>query len=529
MNDTASRFMDQPPNLALNAEGQHQVSSWLDALEARMGELCPQLADALWDLYTKGEGEAAEALEPARVALYAHPPTVAALGRWQRALDDGFRPDVPHLDRRIAMLHREFLRESVRASIADEVNPLVSRMSAHRATLQGETATGPQLAEILATAPERDRRERAWRARAAIGQVVGPVIQTLAKSRSALARAHGRDSFYELGLYLADLEGGWLDPLLAELEAKTDEAWGAEAERLRALTGTDELMPWDLGYDPDQGSDEVREAFPGDALRARALSTLEALGLPLSAPPLTLDLGSRPGKTEHAFCFPVSPPGDIRVTASRLEGIDAYETLLHELGHAVYAGYVRGPSFVLRDSPNDALNEGVAQLTASLVSDRRWLSEVCGMRAEAIEALMTRNRRRRLLSLRWSLVWVRFEQVLYLTDGPDPTEEFWDLCERMLHIRATDELRTLSAWARQPHFASHPVYLPNYLVADLVAAQLREALEKRHGGFHGAPGAGAQLTGELFAHGATMGWQPLLERVTGAPLGIDAYVARWLS
>ena len=48
------------------------------------------------------------------------------------------------------------------------------------------------------------------------------------------------------------------------------------------------------------------------------------------------DLHPRDGKCQHAFCIDVDRDGDIRVLANVVANHECADTMLHELGHAVY-------------------------------------------------------------------------------------------------------------------------------------------------------------------------------------------------
>ena len=75
------------------------------------------------------------------------------------------------------------------------------------------------------------------------------------------------------------------------------------------------------------------------------------------------DLRERAGKSQHAFCLRVgrSYPYDVRVLANVRD--DAYwtNTMLHELGHAVYDKYI-DPSlpYLLRTVAHTNTTEAIA-------------------------------------------------------------------------------------------------------------------------------------------------------------------------
>ena len=77
-------------------------------------------------------------------------------------------------------------------------------------------------------------------------------------------------------------------------------------------------------------------------------------------------------------------------------------------------------------------------------------------------------------------------------------------------------------WAAKIHLAAAPVYYQNYLYGELFASQLDATLRERAGGLVDRAAAGALLRDEVFAPGASLRWDALVERATGAPLTADA-------
>ncbi|GAH77922.1 unnamed protein product, partial [marine sediment metagenome] len=51
------------------------------------------------------------------------------------------------------------------------------------------------------------------------------------------------------------------------------------------------------------------------------------------------DLYEREGKNPHAFCTDIDKEGDVRILCNLKNNEGWMETLLHELGHAVYDKY----------------------------------------------------------------------------------------------------------------------------------------------------------------------------------------------
>ena len=96
------------------------------------------------------------------------------------------------------------------------------------------------------------------------------------------------------------------------------------------------------------------------------------------------------------------------------------------------------------------------------------------------------------------------------------------------------EGRDAPDWAAKIHFAVAPVYYHNYLLGELIASQLGAAARREIGpdlapGLVASPQLGTFLRERVFAYGASLHWQALLERATGSRLSpqpfLDEFVA----
>jgi len=183
------------------------------------------------------------------------------------------------------------------------------------------------------------------------------------------------------------------------------------------------------------------------------------------------DLRPRPGKDQHAFCLDIDRAGDIRVLANVAPGEESLDTMLHEVGHAVYDDHVdRLLPWALRCPPQPLATEAVALMLGRLRRDPEFL----------VESL----------------------QGLRRPEG-----------------------RTTPDWASKIHLAVAPVYYQSYLLGELMAFQVDAAVREAVGGFVGRPDAGAFLAERVFAPGASRTWRDLVVHATGRPLGPEAFLA----
>jgi peptidyl-dipeptidase A len=119
-----------------------------------------------------------------------------------------------------------------------------------------------------------------------------------------------------------------------------------------------------------------------------------------------------------------------------------------------------------------------------------------------------------------------FERELYA----DPEREdlnalWWDLVEKIQLLNRPDG-RDEPDWAAKIHVAVAPVSYHNYVLGNLISAQLRDHLEKHvtRGPFHENEVAGRYLVEAFFGPGARDDWRDIVLRATGEPLNAEHFV-----
>jgi peptidyl-dipeptidase A len=270
------------------------------------------------------------------------------------------------------------------------------------------------------------------------------------------------------------------------------------------------------------------ELFAGKDPTELASVTYDGLGMEVGDILERSDLYARPGKNQHAFCLDLDREGDIR-TLNNLEPNHRWnQTLLHELGHAVYDKYVaRDLPWLLRKPPHTLSTEAIALMMGGLTFDRDWLVHVAGAPAAEAERLSRaareRERAERLIFTRWCLVMTHFERALYENPERDLDPLWWDLVEKYQEL-PRPEGRRAPDWAAKYHVALAPVYYQNYELGHLVTAQLQDCIRKEAGNMVGRPEAGAWLRERVFRFGARQDWMHHVEAATGEPLNPQYFV-----
>jgi peptidyl-dipeptidase A len=520
----------------------------VDDIEGRLRPLELELAEAWWESNTKASEESDRrriAAELARSSLLADADAFAEIRAARQSPGNG--GDGEHIRRRLDLLHDAFLPnqvpEDLRRAIVELETQVESTFNTFRGVIDGRRVDDNTIAEILRTSDDAVERRGAWEAGKQVGAEVAERVRELARLRNRAARALGYRDHFALALQTGELDEDRLFATLADVERATAGPFtnlkrGVD-ESLAARFGcaVDDLRPWHLDdpffQDPPvTGSISLDDRFAAADLEGLTRRTYEGLGLDVRAVMEHSDLYARDGKSQHAFCIDIDREGDVRVLCNVEPNERWMETMLHEFGHAVYDRESnRGLPWLVRGPAHALTTEGIAMLMGRLVRDPAWLGPVAGVDASALDDLrprLTAARRAGLLVFaRWVLVMTTFERRLYAEPDGDLDALWWDLVERYQQVRRPDN-RHAPDWASKIHLAAAPVYYQNYLYGELFASQLDATLTSRAGGLVDRADAGALLVDDVFAPGASLRWDALVERATGEPL-TAAHLARQLA
>ena len=442
--------------------------------------------------------------------------------------------------RRLDLLHDLMLPHQVEASRRERIVGLEAsvgaRFSRHRGVVGGEEVDDLAIKRILRESDDVAERREAWEASKTVGAEVADDVRELARLRNESARALGYRDWFALSIATSELDETKLVETLAACDRATVEPftrWKAAlddrlAERFVCAVG--ELRPWHYAdpffqETPTDGAVDLDPLFRGQDIVELGRKTFAGIGIDVGDTLARSDLFPRAGKCQHAFCIDVDRAGDVRVLMNVTDSHDSMDTLLHELGHAVYdLGFESDLPWLLRDTHLVA-TEASALLFGSLAGRRDWLVEVLEIDPGEAAALEDQLRAAWAAELavftRWVLVMTGFERQLYADPDADLDRVWWELVARHQLVTPPDG-RQAPDWAAKIHIAVSPVYYHTYLYGKIVALQLYDALRRETGGIVGRQEAGRLLGERLFAPGLATRWDRLVEEATGSPLRVDS-------
>lgn len=529
---------------AAGAGPEEEFARLRDEYLARYRPAFLRMTAAHWDAMTTGAEEALERQKQAERALVDVHSDRALFGRIQALKEADSLTD--------AVCRRE-LDELYRRCLPHQVDPELSKrivgleadlqqvFNTHRSQVGDRTLTENEVRAILLETRDSAAAEAAWKGYMEVGRKADAKLRELVRLRNEVARGLGFADYFALRLTLDELEPAALLALMDELDALTR---GPFAELKRDLDArraahfgiaVEALRPWHYGdlffqEAPPRPEVDLDALFRTADLPALCRRYYASLGLPVDEILARSDLFERPGKCPHAYCMNMDRQQDLRVLANLKPNLYWANTLLHELGHALYDTHIRPDvPFILRGPPHALMTEGVAEFFGAMAKNGEWLTRVLGAdpaQAEALaRAARAALREERLIFARWTQVMVRFEQGLYADPDQDLGRLWWQLKQRY-QLQNPPETTSRPDYAAKTHILTAPVYYHSYLLGELFAAQVRHhivhtvlKLDDVHATcLFERPEAGAFLRAHVFGPGSLYPWNELIRRATGEPL-----------
>jgi hypothetical protein len=267
---------------------------------------------------------------------------------------------------------------------------------------------------------------------------------------------------------------------------------------------------------------EFDRFFPAADMQASVRRQVSAMGIDWQAHGrIIYDTGEREGKRSRAFCAPVRVPDEVYLVMRPHGGQTDYQTLLHELGHALHFAYTRADlPFEFRWVGDNSVTEGYAMLFDHLMQHRGWLSRYTGLGPRELPAFMRAAALEELQYLRRYCAKLIYEEQLY------GGRVSWDALPDVYVETLTD-----ATWFRHRRADAFVdvdarFYAARYLRAWQLGALLASALtEQFDDDWFRNPRTGPWLVTHLFGEGQRELADELAQRISGRRLSFEPVIS----
>lgn len=529
------------------ANWQKKADTFLEKYYADLSRIELDLTTSYWKAANSGKKEDFDAYAAADLEMKKLHSDSKRYVELKEILAHG-EETVPHTLRSLKVADLAFkenqLPEDMLARLSKAAADIEQTFTAFRGKVADRAYSDNELIEMLKAEVDGMKRQRIWEALKQVGEAVAPKLVELARLRNEAAKKLGYKNFWDMQVQLQEHDPQQILTIFSELEKVTSEPFKQMKAKLDAeLAGrfkikAEEMMPWH--YDnpffqepPPSAEVDLDEFYKGktrEEVLELAKKFFADIGLKTEEILKRSDLFEREGKQQHAFSTDIDRKGDSRILVNIKANAYWMDTLLHELGHALYSAYLDfNLPFNLRDSAHPFTTEAVAQLFGALAKNPLWIRTYTGAEDKRVnelaDAILEQRRREQLIFARWSLVMLYFEKAFYENPDQDLNRLWYDLVERF-QMLTRPEGRDAADWAAKIHFTIAPVYYHNYMLGELLAAQVRNTLVKI--AKHDSPaytlnyGAhkefGDFFKKKLFEPGMIYPWPEYVKQATGEPL-----------
>ncbi len=521
---------------------KHPFESFLHSFIPKVAEKNKQLNKAFWILETTGSSDAADlvaSLSTELSLMFHDKKTYHKLLSWDKdpTLQD------PILKRELKLLISSFKEKAIPEELVKELAIKEAALSYSyanfRAKIQGNPVSENDILDILKKETTPSIRKEAWSASKEIGMVLAPQILELVKLRNAAAQTLGYPNYFAMQLDLQEVDEKKLFALLDETALKSETAYQKAFDLIQYLQQSrfscskEDLGPW-AWSDPFGQEDPLdREELDSLVIHTNLIEAsrlfYENMGIDVDPILQRSDLFERSGKNQHAFCINMDRGEDVRTLNNVKQTLKWLETLLHELGHAIYElGFNPGLPWQLRAPPHMITTEAMALMAGRRAYQMSSLAKLPTYTKEQDPLLKKTEdslQRRQLIFSRWVLVMTYFERELYTNPSQDLNSLWWGLVQKYQKITPPQGREGKHDWAAKYHIGLAPVYYYSYLLGEFFASSMEKTLKELTGSSDiDTKEAGAFLREKLFSPGCSMPWADLIKHVTGKPISSEAWL-----
>lgn len=462
-------------------------------------------------------------------------------------------PDDKLLQRQITLIYNMMAEKQLDESKLNELvmtqNKLEQKFTTYRALLDGKAVSDNVIDSILKNSTDSEMLKKAWLASKVVGDSVASDIIQLVHLRNTIAQELGFKNYYLMRMTLSEQNPEDIENLFDELDNLTRFDYTLLKSEIdtylanRLGISANELMPWHYQNKffqeaPQIYTVDLDKYYENVDIPGLITKYYEGIGLEVKDILARSDLYEKPGKNQHAFCTHIDRKGDVRILANIRSDSYWANTMLHELGHAVYDKNIDSTlPYLLRQPAHTFTTEAIANMFGRLASNPEWLKVNLQISEEEYEQVKTdvnnSLRLEQLVFSRWSQVVFRFEKAMYENPDQDLNALWWQLVEKYQQV-TKPENRNNADWASKIHLAIYPCYYYNYLLGEILASQIMDHIRTSvvmdaDAGMSDDISIGEYLINYIFEPGATNNWDLMVEEATGRKLSSKFYAADFIS
>jgi len=351
------------------------------------------------------------------------------------------------------------------------------------------------------------------------------MIIMLMQLRNEKARGLGYDNYGDLILDVTEIGSEWLQNFTETIAERTLEPYEKLIDEIKTAENKTEIDYADArSLMMKYYTNSITPDATGDSLRAVMKMITGNIGINYDDLPVRfVENEMPPGVGGQGIAVQI--PNDFRIALLPGSGLD---TWMHELGHGLQAMHTAIESPILKEyewslgSGCGGYAEGMAEVSAKFARNQEWVQRLTTMSEAEIQEKIAATNAYLPAYFRIFLPTIIFEVEFYKNLDQDPDELRRQLTQEYLLLDSPPErVRPIVDMI----YVSYPLYIQNYMIAEVLSWQVHAALEEKFGKeYVFNPAVGAFLKEHFYKNGELDPWQTRLKNATGKELDLDGYL-----
>ncbi|MBN2571457.1 MAG: hypothetical protein JXA68_04960 [Ignavibacteriales bacterium] len=481
---------------SINAQikvNENQLKSFLDEKEKIYEDICIQMGIANWNVYTQ-ENEADQNTPKARFSvLFSNDSLNQIINGWHSKIEN-ISNDT--LKRRVEVWHRVLTGAKV------DMDPEVFELE-------------NQLEEWLSGSIPKEEIPST--------QELSNMILHLMKLRNEKAIKLGYENYAVMMLDLSEIGYNWFMDFVDEILKRTKPHYDKIINDLKKELKKDTITIFDL-----RGIIQEYYMATGDAITLNENQTM--IGMMSS---ILSDIGINYEELPARFVekevpyggngLAINVPNDFRAVVNVGMPLSVW---MHELGHGLQAMFttinypiLEGYEWCLGEGC-PGYSEGMAETSARFTRNTEVIKKYSQYEVNNQNSVINKYS---AMFLRFSLISVLFEIEFYKDLNQDPAVLTNNLYKDILYF--DNPIGSSLNLSENIIYVSYPVYLQNYMLADIISWQVHSKLEEVFGKEYGFnKDVSNYLIKYFYSSGEYFPWQERLLNGTGKELDVDGYL-----
>lgn len=347
----------------------------------------------------------------------------------------------------------------------------------------------------------------------------------LIKLRNEKARKLGYNNFADAVIDLSGLDTAWFKKAIAIIDLMTYAPYKKLRDDYLAKNNSSNLSIYGFySFYTKYITALDLNKVSSDSMKYYMKRTFNDIGIDFDKLPIKAFLDKSLPPPMGGQGISVRIPDDFRIVV--IPELD-FVSRMHELGHGIHGMSIKTDYSVLKGYEwflgglSPTISEGFAETMSGFVTSSQWLSKYMRIDPDSIK-------KRQELAKKYFPAYVRYYMMTFMTEielYKNPEQNYKDLSDRMQKKYLLVDSPGPADQITSSFIVSYPVYMQNYLFADMIAWQIHKALKDKFGdNYVFDKRTGPYLIEKLYKDGEYFSMQKRLLNATGKTLDYTGFI-----